>query len=301
MTGWVIKVSENTPHHAQFAMEDGLWDIRSFSTFKNLAPGDDVFFWVGGGKSHSGLKGHGRVTSPLEELNAESATARWDDRQTGGYTHRFTFEPLADAPASDPTWTDIEQLIGKRLAPPSPGNPIVDNRHLQLLRSLYRKNSPQFDVEFPTNLYPNSIDNLEPYEPKPGEDSREFAKRSIAIRRGSKKFREALIVAYQSRCAITRFDALGSLEAAHINPYRGAGTDHVQNGLLLRADVHTLFDLHQLTVDAEYRVALSPELLASAYGRLHGTDLLLPTTPDLIPSKGALASHRKDCDWYSEP
>ena len=60
--------------------------------------------------------------------------------------------------------------------------------------------------------------------------------------RAPHKFRDALIGAYAGRCAITGCSVLDILEAAHITPYLGPDTNHVTNGLLLRADLHTLFD-----------------------------------------------------------
>lgn len=74
-------------------------------------------------------------------------------------------------------------------------------------------------------------------------DARERVLGQIVRRRGQQEFREKLLVAYEGRCAITGCDAIEALEAAHIVPYLGTETNHVQNGLLLRADIHTLFDL----------------------------------------------------------
>jgi putative restriction endonuclease len=75
------------------------------------------------------------------------------------------------------------------------------------------------------------------------EDMRDWALRCIAARRGQAAFRAALIDAYGGRCSITGCDAVEALEAAHISPYKGDHTNDVTNGLLLRADLHTLFDL----------------------------------------------------------
>ncbi|HZZ18730.1 MAG TPA: HNH endonuclease signature motif containing protein, partial [Opitutaceae bacterium] len=70
----------------------------------------------------------------------------------------------------------------------------------------------------------------------------------IVRRRGQKEFRESLLVAYDQRCAITNCDAVDALEAAHIIPYQGSATNNVTNGLLLRADIHTLFDLGLIAI-----------------------------------------------------
>jgi hypothetical protein len=65
------------------------------------------------------------------------------------------------------------------------------------------------------------------------------------------------------------------LEAAHIWPYRGEQDHHPDNGLLLRADIHTLFDLDFIAVEPEKLVAfLAPPLMkVAAYTPLHGRQL----------------------------
>src|SRR6056297_1401380 len=71
----------------------------------------------------------------------------------------------------------------------------------------------------------------------------------ILQRRGQAAFREQLLSAYDGQCAMTGYDAQPSLEAAHIIPYADRGLSTPQNGLLLRADVHTLFDVGLVAVE----------------------------------------------------
>jgi hypothetical protein len=65
-------------------------------------------------------------------------------------------------------------------------------------------------------------------------DARLRVVRQIVAPRGQAGFRAALLEAYCGRCAITGFDAAPALEGAHLRPYRGPGSNHVTNGLLLR-------------------------------------------------------------------
>ena len=120
-----------------------------------------------------------------------------------------------------------------------------------------------------------------------GEDRRERAMREIALRRGQPAFRSALLHAYKKTCAVTGFNTERVLEAAHISPYLGLHTNSVTNGLLLRADIHTLFDLSLLTVTRDYRVHVAPELADTPYSQLNLRQLVV------IPGSG-LASIR-DC------
>ncbi len=120
-------------------------------------------------------------------------------------------------------------------------------------------------------------------------DGRERVEKSIAVRRGQPRFRAELIAAYDCKCAITGCDAEAALEAAHIRPYMGAHSHHVTNGLLLRADLHTLFDLGHLKIDPETsRVVLSPQLRGTHYEPLEGALLREPIDPAARPSLNAL-------------
>jgi predicted restriction endonuclease len=82
------------------------------------------------------------------------------------------------------------------------------------------------------------------------------------------------------------------LEAAHIHPYRGAHTNDVTNGLLLRADLHTLFDLKLLWIDEEKRIGLSDRLRQTPYWELRDQPLRLPRKLNERPSDMALRWHR---------
>jgi predicted restriction endonuclease len=66
------------------------------------------------------------------------------------------------------------------------------------------------------------------------------------------------------------------------------------NGLLLRADIHTLFDLGLMTVDGDtMSVVLSPSLSGSHYSELHGKKITLPSDPSCRPNPDALNMHRR--------
>ncbi|MBQ0978109.1 hypothetical protein KBX34_08315 [Micromonospora sp. M61] len=81
------------------------------------------------------------------------------------------------------------------------------------------------------------------------------------------------------------------LEAAHIDGYMGPHSHLVPNGLLLRADLRTLFDLHLIGVDQEGKLVVSEGLAGSSYAKLHGKCLGLPSRAQDQPSKRRLAAH----------
>ena len=132
------------------------------------------------------------------------------------------------------------------------------------------------------------------FDPHDATDARKKEVAAIVRRRGQPAFRQTLLRVYGGKCAVTGCDFEGTLEAAHISPYAGDHTDHVQNGLLLRADIHTLFDLHHLTIDSKtMKIRLAPALRGTAYQVLEGTAVFRPKDKALRPNPEALDMHRK--------
>ena len=120
-------------------------------------------------------------------------------------------------------------------------------------------------------------------------DARLRVYRQIVARRGQPGFRAALLEAYQGRCAITGCDAPAALEAAHLRPYRGPDSNTVTNGLLLRADIHTLLDLRLLAPDPVTRTITVSKLLAGTqYEALTTCQLADPAAAWQRPDQDAL-------------
>lgn len=112
-----------------------------------------------------------------------------------------------------------------------------------------------------------------PYVPS-GADTREGVMRQLRARRGQGAFRQSLRATYGDRCMVTGCTLVDLLEAAHISPYRGDGDHHAENGLLLRADIHTLFDLDLVGIEPDALVIrLHPALGVAGYGDLEGREL----------------------------
>lgn len=136
----------------------------------------------------------------------------------------------------------------------------------------------------------------EPFDPDGVKDDRDRALAEVAAREGADRFRQAVLEAYGGRCAISGFDAPQALEAAHIYPYRGPATNKVSNGLLLRADLHRLFDRGAVAIDeSTLEVLLRPDLMATRYRVLidERVRLRLPKVEQSRPSVAALRSHRE--------
>jgi predicted restriction endonuclease len=94
---------------------------------------------------------------------------------------------------------------------------------------------------------------------------------------------------------VTGCDAPEALEAAHIIAYQGQDTHHVTNGLLLRADLHTLFDFGLLAIDENTgEVLLAESLMDTTYATLTGSILQWPKREADRPNRAALAAHRRE-------
>jgi hypothetical protein len=100
--------------------------------------------------------------------------------------------------------------------------------------------------------------------------------RAIKTRRGQPEFRTRILDAYARKCCFTGCAVEDVLEAAHIVSHATETNYSVSNGLLLRADVHTLFDLDLVGVDEDYQIRVSATLKASEYGALDGQRMRLP-------------------------
>lgn len=130
---------------------------------------------------------------------------------------------------------------------------------------------------------------IPPYDPDDEDEGRKRLLREIAIRLGQAKFREELLQAYNGSCVISGCSLMPALQAAHIAPWNGTRSNHVSNGLLLRADIHTLFDLGFIKVDPETRTVIIAESIAhTEYAKYSGTKIAEPEKPSHRPSKLAL-------------
>lgn len=120
------------------------------------------------------------------------------------------------------------------------------------------------------------------YQPLSVDDARRRVIAQIVARQGGRKFRQSALDRYSRSCAISGCSVEAVLEAAHIVPYRNNGTNVPDNGLLLRGDLHTLFDLQLLRIDPKtLTVILDEKLLASPeYEALAGREVMVPPGVD---------------------
>jgi len=94
--------------------------------------------------------------------------------------------------------------------------------------------------------------------------------REIKTRRGQPEFRKSLLLAFEGKCCVTGCNVESVLEAAHIIPHSEKSNYSVLNGLLLRADIHTLYDLNLIGIDENGKVFVSETLRESEYSQYQG-------------------------------
>lgn len=117
-------------------------------------------------------------------------------------------------------------------------------------------------------------------------------------RLGQGGFRLLVTESYDRQCAVTREHTLPVLEAAHIRPVTQGGQHQMSNGLLLRSDVHTLFDRGYVTVTPDYRFRVSPRLNQDwQNGKVY---FALDNQPIHVPKQTVAQPDRDLLAWHSE-
>lgn len=136
-------------------------------------------------------------------------------------------------------------------------------------------------------------------EDSTAQDSR-YKYRMQKIRYGQGGFSVLVSESYQRRCAISGERTFPALEAAHIRPYSKDGPHLIENGLLLRSDIHKVFDDGYMTITDDYIVEVSKRLREDFengrdYYRYDGQRLqIVPTAPDEKPSSEFLRWHQNN-------
>jgi hypothetical protein len=108
----------------------------------------------------------------------------------------------------------------------------------------------------------------------PNDDPTQLSRFARRVRAGQAKFRENLLLLYGNGCAISGWGPDEVLEAAHIDLHANGGINHSSNGILLRSDLHTLFDCGFLRIHPEsLQVVLDARLRQTSYWELNGREL----------------------------
>jgi hypothetical protein len=129
----------------------------------------------------------------------------------------------------------------------------------------------------------------------PDERRSELSRR--AIREGAATFRNEQMKLWNQKCAATGCNIREALDAAHIFRYLGEHTNRPDNGILLRADIHKLFDRNLIAVEeteGQLVWRVSTRLVGSDYATLHGRLLASGSGVSAFPHRELLARHLKE-------
>ncbi len=132
------------------------------------------------------------------------------------------------------------------------------------------------------------------------QESPEYNLVMSKVRIGQGSFRVSVTSAYEKRCSITGERTLPVLEAAHIKSYAKSGPNLAANGLLLRSDLHKLFDGGYLTITSDLKVEVSNRIRSEfengkEYYQFHGKSLThMPGDLTLRPRSEYLQWHNEN-------
>jgi putative restriction endonuclease len=268
----------------------------SGGAFAALEPGEPFFFKVKA--PHNAIVGFGFFTRYVVmpawrawELFRESNGNRTEDdlqRRTAEYRVRSGGDPhgpIGCILLAQPVFFERDRWIRQ---PDDWSRNIVTTKGYDLAsgegRRLWEESTAEARMALPPSLASRTARYGEPVLVRP--------------RLGQGSFR-AVVTDVYGACAVTGEHSLPVLEAAHIKPFSKEGPHDVTNGILLRSDVHRLFDHGYVTITPEYRFEVSGRLREDwengvAYYAMRDREIHVPATRDLRPDRDLLDWHNRN-------
>lgn len=301
----------------------GVTDNRWFSFLSNLVP-EDVNFWQPGGKSNfkvltpgapflfkrkspfNVIAGIGFYTSqtflPLNLAwdifgvrNGCSSFSEFEQMILGYRSDKHLSNPtIGCIVLTNPVFFDEQDWIE---LPASWSKSIVQGKSYETTTDegykLWNKVESILQRYITTNIEKDNQFTLSEHQPQYGTS---ILKK---VRIGQGAFRVLITDAYNRRCSITGEKTLPVLEAAHIKAYSESGPHAITNGLLLRSDLHKLFDAGYITITKDFRVEVSRRIReeynnGKEYYQFHGKNLLhLPEQSFNLPGENYIEWHNQ--------
>ena len=181
---------------------------------------------------------------------------------------------------TDNEWTTIRPMLPNK---PRGVPRVNDRRVLNGIFWVLRSGAPWRDLPAPFGPYTTCYNRFVRWR---------------RARVGQGAFRIMVTDAYRRRCVITGERTLPALEAAHIKPFAEGGSHDPTNGLLLRRDIHALFDMGYVTVAPDLRFNVSRKIKEEFengrdYYQLHGQPIAPAISPNWSPDTASLAWHNE--------
>jgi putative restriction endonuclease len=282
--------------------EVNFWRPGGASAFRALSVGEPFFFKnhfrdgnrVVGGGFFSGFAAL-RLSEAWQFFgNANGAASALDMRQRVG---RYRAVPLraGEDPEIGCVFIRDVTFFGEQSEPPPPNwaSNIVQGSTFDMDRPDVQ---PYFDRLMARMLGEPAAHELAWHRDGPVYGDRRF----VPQRLGQRAFQGVVLSAYEYRCAVTGDKIRPVLQAAHIRPLPQGGEHRLDNGLLLRSDVHTLFDRGYLGMDPKYQLVVSPRLREEFgngeefYSRAESRE------PIAVPMRPADRPNREFLEWHMD-
>ena len=286
-------------------------DLEWFENIRNLDSGDVVNFWTPTSWNLQGLKeGHKfyfMLKSPVRKIGGYGTFSKYLNMSSDDAWKRYG---LANGVSSQ------QELVGKiDLYAKKRSKEIISSEERAIgcieLKDVVTLDENEFldPSEFGCNFsnyivkvkYVKEYDNMADLfkEDSKNEDfllvegNAVRKKISRKDRKGQCLFRQEILQNYEHRCCVTGENIEILIEAAHIQAYVDERSNHPQNGLCLRADIHRLFDEGLISITDKHIVQVSSKLVGTSYEGLGGKKIFLPKEKSKLPSDEALAFQRE--------
>jgi putative restriction endonuclease len=319
---WVAPIQEQTRVMTFYI---GTTDYNWFDYLKRIAP-EDVNFWRPGGKSSFKVLQPGapfllKLKSPYRAIAGVGffsshttlpLSVAWDAFQNRNGCE--TEEDLRQMISSYRTeWWDRNPTIGCTILtnpvffeekdwiaePENWANSIVQGKSYSTSDEIGRRVWTQVENILQSRLNLNPVEEGKSQLLLENLDEPKYRENVLSkVRLGQGAFRVLITDAYVRKCAITGEKTLPVLEAAHIKPYALSGPHFISNGLLLRSDIHKLFDTGYITITPDFRVEVSKRIKeeyqnGKEYYQFHGKSLVT------LPQADNYKPNRTYIDWHN--
>ncbi len=283
--------------------EVNFWQPGGRTVFRAISPGELFLF---------------RLKSPVNKIagggyfewaDRVPLSAAWEIFQTGNGVSSLAelqqkIERYRAAPIASPYTTDIGCIILRNVffLEPQDWIAVPQDFPLNVVKGksydVESESGAQLVQAIASSRYAplhdlHVAEDTEPYEVPGG-----FIMGMVKNRIGQGAFRGMVLETYQRRCAVTGAKVLPILQSAHIQPVSAGGLHHIRNGILMRSDVHALFDLGYLTITPDLTIRASRRLRdefnnGEDYRRLDGQRLWVPPTVARQP-------HPELLEWHAD-
>lgn len=269
MASFILKIdSEYAPQNKFKPKLAEVWEGEIFRLPSKKVPsypviGDILFIWTHETRGGEGLKAKCVVSKVLDD-SKKNCSVRVENVVL--YDKLINNKSLKKLKDSSSVASSIVSFSHTQLL-------YLDDQEVLEFEAVVSRIIINRDTKFPETMARINNNSLEKAIKNTGDMDRLFREQRFEARPKQSAFRNALIEHYKGCCCITGYDAVEGLEAAHIVPFanRQSDRDKPENGLLLRADIHKLFDRLLITINPENStVWLSEKLCGSAYEDYEG-------------------------------